>query len=87
MIPNLSIALCSKSCLKNTEPQAIIEKSAFPIVRIGFTGNEITDQNPQTYLDQPKPAIEKKGFSIIFDVSKVGIPTFSHQKIQSNWLR
>ncbi len=70
------------------EPYAIIDESSFPTVRIGFTGSKDTDQNFQSYLDQTKACYQReKRLAIIFDASKAGIPSFSHQKMQANWLK
>lgn len=70
------------------EHYATIDESGFPIIRIRFTGNKSTDQNFQTYLTQTKECYRfGKTLAIIFDASEAVIPSFSHQKMQANWLK
>ncbi|WP_375582320.1 STAS/SEC14 domain-containing protein [Cyclobacterium xiamenense] len=70
------------------ESYAIIDESAFPLVRITFTGNKGNDSNFQRYLEQTKNCYRhKKKLALIFDATKAGIPSFSHQKMQGEWLR
>lgn len=70
------------------EPYAIIDESSFPLVTIRFTGNKSTDQNFKAYLEETKACYRfEKPLSIIFDASNATIPSFSHQKMQANWLK
>lgn len=70
------------------ESYAIIDESSFPVVHIEFTGSKSTDQNFQLYLDQMKKCYRhEKALAIIFDATKAGIPSLSHQKMQANWLK
>ncbi|MHA7129834.1 STAS/SEC14 domain-containing protein [Algoriphagus namhaensis] len=70
------------------QPYAEIDESAFPIVQIRFTGNKSTDENFQAYLDQTKACYRfEQRLAIIFDATKATIPSFSHQKMQAEWLK
>lgn len=70
------------------EPYATIDTSKFPLVRIRFTGSKSTDQNFREYLNETKACYQvKKRLSIVFDASEATIPSFSHQKMQANWLK
>ncbi len=70
------------------EPYAIIDESSFPLVIIRFTGNKSTDQNFKIYLEDTKACYRfEKPLAIIFDASNATIPSFSHQKMQADWLK
>ncbi len=70
------------------ENYAIVKDSTFPLINIKFTGTKSTDENFQVYLDQVKACYQKKEkIALIFDASHASIPSFSHQKMQANWLK
>ena len=70
------------------QPYAEIDESDFPIVQIRFTGNKSTDKNFQAYLDQNKACYRfRKKLAIVFDATEATIPSFSHQKMQAEWLK
>lgn len=55
---------------------------------IRFTGNKSTDENFQAYLNQTKACYRsEKKLAIIFDATKATVPSFSHQKMQADWLK
>lgn len=67
---------------------ADIDETSFPIVIIRFTGNKSTDENFQAYLNQTKACYRsEKKLAIIFDATKATVPSFSHQKMQADWLK
>ncbi len=67
---------------------AEIDESDFPIVNIRFTGNKSTEENFQAYLDENKNCYRhKRKLAIIFDATDAVLPSFSHQKMQADWLR
>lgn len=67
---------------------ADIDETSFPLIIIRFTGNKSTDENFQAYLDQNRACyrMEKK-LAIIFDASKATVPSFTHLKMQADWLK
>lgn len=70
------------------EHYAIVDESSFPLVNIRFTGNKSTEENFQAYLNQVKACYRKQEtLSLIFDASTASVPSFSHQKMQAQWLK
>lgn len=67
---------------------AIIDETRFPVIKIDFTGNKSTDENFQAYLEDTKACYRfEKRLVIVFDASNATIPSFSHQKMQADWLK
>lgn len=80
--------ICLDGCWVSMEKYATVDESAFPLVRITFTGSKSNDGNFQDYLDQTKNCYRhKQKFVLIFDASRASIPSFRHQKMQGDWLR
>jgi len=70
------------------KPYAVIDNSAFPIVKVTFTGEKSTDLNFHNYLKALKECYShKKPIAIIFEATKAVIPKFSHQNQQANWIK
>ncbi|SEI88795.1 hypothetical protein SAMN05192553_101707 [Cyclobacterium xiamenense] len=70
------------------EKYATVDESAFPLVRITFTGSKSSDSNFQDYLEETKNCYRhKRKLVLIFDASKASVPSFAHQKMQGDWLR
>jgi hypothetical protein len=70
------------------KPYAVIDNSAFPIVKVSFTGEKSTDLNFHHYLKSLKECYShQQPLAIIFEATKAVIPKFSHQKQQANWIK
>lgn len=70
------------------EAYAIFDEYLYPIIKVSFTGNAGTDENFQAYLDQVQTCYINGGpVAMIFDTTKVGIPSLAHQKMQANWMK
>ena len=70
------------------KPYAVIDNSAFPIVKVSFTGEKSTDLNFHHYLKALKECYShQQPLAIIFEATKAVIPKFSHQKQQANWIK
>jgi hypothetical protein len=70
------------------KPYAVIDNSAFPIVKVSFTGEKSTDLNFHHYLKALKECYShQQPLAIIFEATKAVIPKFSHQKQQANWTK
>jgi len=70
------------------KPYAVIDNSAFPIVKVSFTGEKSTDLNFHHYLKALKECYShQQPIAIIFEATKAVIPKFSHQNQQANWIK
>jgi hypothetical protein len=70
------------------KPYAVIDNSAFPIVKVSFTGEKSTDLNFHHYLKALKECYShQQPLAIIFEATKAVIPKISHQKQQANWIK
>lgn len=60
----------------------------FPLVVIGFTGNDPTDENFQAYLDETYHLYDRQEpLAIVFDATHAPLPGFKYQKMQADWLK
>ncbi len=67
---------------------AEIDKSAFPVVLVTFTGNNAQDDNFPLYLEEVRQSYDHKNYlAIIFDATNAVFPGISYQKIQAQWLK
>jgi hypothetical protein len=70
------------------KPYAVIDNSAFPIVKVSFTGEKSTDLNFHHYLKALKECYShQQPIAIIFETSKAVTPKFSHQNQQATWIK
>lgn len=67
---------------------AEIDKSAFPVVLVTFTGNNAQDDNFPFYLEEVRQSYDHKNYlAIIFDATNAVFPGMSYQKMQAQWLK
>ena len=67
---------------------AEINKSAFPIIQVTFTGNDAQDDNFPFYLEEVRQSYDhKNNLAIIFDATNAVFPGTAYQKMQAQWLK
>jgi len=69
-------------------PYTTVDRSAFPLVVVTFTGAAATSENFQAYLDElEENYASRTPFALVFDASKASIPGLSYQKKQAAWMK
>ena len=69
-------------------PYATVDRSAFPLVVVTFTGAAATPENFQAYLeDLEKNYKPRAPFALVFDASQASIPGLHYQKKQAAWMK
>ncbi len=67
---------------------AEIDKSAFPIIQVTFTGNDAKDDNFPAYLEEVRQSYDhKNNLAIIFDATNAVFPGIAYQQMQAQWLK
>jgi len=67
---------------------AEVDSTAFPIIRVVFTGEAANSENFPLYLNEVKQSYQsKQTIAIIFDATKATLPGVRYQKMQANWLK
>ncbi len=67
---------------------AEFDRSAFPIVKVRFTGATAQDDNFERYLQGLQDSYApKERLAIIFDADQVGVPGLRYQQRQAQWLK
>jgi hypothetical protein len=71
-----------------TTTYAKVDQTAFPLIKVTFTGENSTDANFKAYLKELDDCyFTQQKIAIIFDATKAVIPKLSHQKLQAKWLK
>ena len=69
-------------------PYATVDRSAFPLIVVTFTGAAASPKNFQAYLDElEKNYVRRVPFALVFDASEASIPGLSYQKKQAAWMK
>lgn len=72
------------------KPYAIVNREAFPIITVTFTGEKATAENFRHYLYQLFLSYnERKPFSVIYSTTnkfRLPIPTYEFQQEQTEWM-
>jgi hypothetical protein len=67
---------------------AEFDRSAFPVVKVRFTGAAAQDENFELYLQGLEESYNtKENLAIIFDASQVAVPGLRYQQRQAQWLK
>ncbi|MEM1324773.1 MAG: STAS/SEC14 domain-containing protein [Bacteroidota bacterium] len=67
---------------------ATFDRTQFPVITIHFTGAKETAANFQTYLEELEHNYERQEpFTLIFDLTKAGIPKMKYQLQQAEWMK
>jgi hypothetical protein len=70
------------------EKYAEVDVSAFPVVKVVFTGASATAENFQVYLNEVQETYSsKQALAIVFDATKAVFPGLAFQKMQAKWLK
>lgn len=67
---------------------ADVDSSAFPLIKVVFTGVAADGENFPVYLEEVKQNYaSEQPIAIIFDATKASLPGITYQKMQAQWLK
>lgn len=71
-----------------SEEYVHFDRTAFPYIKMTFTGEAANDESFDNYLDELKKNYDKKeNIGLLFDAANAGLPTVKYQRKQARWMR
>jgi hypothetical protein len=71
-----------------TNPYAVVDQTAFPLITVTFTGERGTNASFKSYLKELDDCyFAQQKLAIVFDATNAVVPKISHQILQAQWLK